>query len=104
MKAPFGILKTLSCDTIAETTEGLSDRAYMELWSALDNAKPLSELIDIENSAPNDAIGLNTPAQFWNSFSDKVKVELLVFAEKEQEEFKAWAKKIGLTSLSEDTP
>lgn len=90
MRKPFGFLTTSSCDTIAETTEGLSDKAYGELWHALSDALPISEQIDMENSAPNDAIGLNTPAQFWDSFSDSIKEELLSLADKEEEESKRW--------------
>ncbi len=83
MSQPFGILTFLSCDTIAETTDGLSKTAYRELWDAMSDVKPLSELIDIENSAPNDALGLNTPAGVWGRFSDEVKTELLDLAAKE---------------------
>lgn len=83
MAKPFGVLTFLSCDTIAETTDGLSKLAYRELWDAMSDAKPLSEQIDIENSAPNDALGLNTPAGAWDRFSDEVKTELLALAERD---------------------
>lgn len=83
MTKPFGILTFFSCDTIAETTDGLSDAAYSELWAAMAKAKPLGEMIDLEDSCPNDALGLNTPAEFWNSFSEPVKAELLAIAANE---------------------
>jgi hypothetical protein len=90
MRAPHGILIFLSCDMIAETTDGLSNATYRELWSAMDNAKPLSELIDIENSAPNDALGHNTPGMFWDHFSDAAKEELLAIAKKQADEDAEW--------------
>lgn len=90
MKTPFGILTQSSCDAIAETTEGLSDETYRELWLVMNDAKPLRELIDLEDSCPNDALGLNTPATFWNKFSDDAKAELLAIAEKEEADTKAW--------------
>jgi hypothetical protein len=86
MTKPFGILTFLSCDTIAETTDGLSRNAYRELWDVMSAARPLAEQIDIENSAPSDALGLNTPAGAWGSFSDEVKAELLALAKKEEGE------------------
>jgi len=89
MKKPFGILTDISCDTIAECYD-VSKEAQAELWEAMADAKPLSELICIEDSCPGDAIGLNTPAQFWGKFSDEIKEELLSFAEKQEAEFKAW--------------
>lgn len=90
MRAPFGILTFLSCDVIAETTDGLSKNAYRQLWDAMATAKPLSELIDIENSAPNDALGFNTPGAFWAQFSDEVKQELLTLAQEADDEHARW--------------
>jgi hypothetical protein len=81
-KPTDGILTFLSCDTLAECYD-VSTETYKELWAAMENAKPLSELIDIEDSCPNDALGLNTPAQFWDSFSDDAKRELLALAEQD---------------------
>jgi hypothetical protein len=94
MTKPFGILEDISCDTIAECY-GVSDKAYKELWGMMSDAKPLRELIDIENSCPNDALGLNTPAKFWEKFSWTVKEELIALANKADDEFLAWKSKNG---------
>lgn len=85
-KKPFGVLSLLSCDTIAECCN-VSNETYKELWAVMSDLPPLDELIDIENSCPNDALGLNTPAAHWFKFSDSAKRELLELAERDQEEF-----------------
>lgn len=81
MSVPTGILTMFSCDEIAECYD-VSKQAQWELWKAMENAKPLRELISIEDSCPNDRLGLNTPAQFWDQFSHDVREELLNLDEK----------------------
>ncbi len=77
---PHGWLSFHSCDTIAECWDGVSSALYRALWNAMDHAKPLSEQIDIEESAPGDAIGLNTPVEFWHLFTDDEKTALNAIA------------------------
>lgn len=84
-----GLLTFFSCDYFAECYD-VSEAAYKELWNAMADAKPLRELIDIENSCPNDELGFNSPAKFWDKFSDPIKTELLALAEASDAEDKAW--------------
>ena len=43
-------------------------------------AAPISDQIDIEESCPGDALGLNSPAELWDHFSEAGKAELLALA------------------------
>lgn len=66
-------------DEVAECWEGVIDRnaateaakmeLYHALWDAMDGAKPLSELVNIEDCGPHDVIGLNSVADFWDRFT-----------------------------------
>lgn len=75
-KAPGGALALHSCDTIAETTDGLSKEASADLWAAMEHAKPSK--VDRENAAPQDVLGERTPAKLWKHLSGKTQHELLV--------------------------
>ena len=70
---PHPALCLHSCDTVAECFNGVVRdddwSLYNALWKAMEEAPPLSELIDIEDSCPADALGLNTPAEYWNRFT-----------------------------------
>lgn len=87
---PHDWLDGPSCDTIAECWDGVSTELYQALWGAMDHAKPLSEQIDIEESCPNDAVGLNTTVEFWDKFTDAQKVELNALAEAQAAEYRSW--------------
>lgn len=83
----FGLTLT-SLDTVAECYEGISTELYSKLWSLLGECKPMSEQINIEESSPCDAIGLNNVASFWERFSD-IEKEALNAAERQNAEM--WA-------------
>lgn len=90
-RAPFGILTLLSCDHFAECYDALTLEQSGELWEVLiTHGKPLAELIDIEESCPNDALGLNTPAAFWEHFKPETRAALLAIAAAEERETEAW--------------
>ena len=67
-------------------TEDLKWSLYNALWKSMDDMKPLGELIDMENSAPQDAIGLNTTLSVWDKFSDEQKLRLNAIMEAQQKE------------------
>ncbi len=77
---PHDWLRYYSCDTIAECMDGVSPELYQALWGAMSHAKPLGDQIDIEESSPCDAIGINTPVEFWHLFTDDEKAALNAIA------------------------
>jgi hypothetical protein len=58
-------------DEVAECWEGVTSvpGLYKALWNSMSDMQPLSELIDIEESSPGDAVGFNTLASVWQKFS-----------------------------------
>jgi hypothetical protein len=84
---PHLSLELHSMDTIAECFP-VSDELSGKLWQVLsENCKPISKQIDIENSCPNDAIGLNTAADHWDKFTNEEKIALNEACKKEDEAF-----------------
>lgn len=75
-KAPGGDLALHSCDTIAETTDGLSEQTVKDLRAAMQHAA-LSK-VNREDAAPQDVLGENTPAKLWKHLSGWTQHELLV--------------------------
>lgn len=65
------IFKHMRPDEVAECYNGIYHvpGLYKALWNSMDDMKPLSELICIEDSSPQDAVGLNTLASVWDRFS-----------------------------------
>jgi hypothetical protein len=62
-------------DEVAECWEGVGD-----LWRALDGLPALSEIIDIEESAPQDAIGIHSVAPLWDRFTPEQQAGLNALA------------------------
>lgn len=73
---PHMSLTLHSCDTIAETFEGVGPDLYNALYNSMSNMKPVGEQIDIEESSPSDAVGLNTPASVWDRFTRQEQIRL----------------------------
>jgi len=81
---PHPSLDIQSCDTIAECSDSLPTHLGRALWRVLgDHGTPLRELIDIEESCPNDALGLNTPAELWEHFTRDEQLALNDWAEQD---------------------
>lgn len=76
---PHDFFKHIRPDEVAECWDGVLDvdaktedekwALYQALWKSMDDMKPLSEIIDIEDSCPQDAIGFNTVASVWDKFT-----------------------------------
>ena len=82
---PAAIFDFVNPSEVAECWEGVYHGAlYNSLWSSMEGAKPISAHIDIENSAPGDAIGINTVSFFWGKYSDAEKLQLNELAEKQR--------------------
>jgi hypothetical protein len=73
-------------DEVAECWEGAADvpGLYESLWRSMETMKPISEQIDMEESSPLDAIGLNNVASVWSAFSDAEKVQLNELAARQE--------------------
>lgn len=66
-------------DEMAECMDGVLDQTadtedgrwslYAALWKSMDGMKDLPDLIDLEESAPSDAVGLNSIASVWDFFT-----------------------------------
>lgn len=87
---PHRALTLTSPDEVAECWSGVVGRdasgkadftLYAALWAAMDKAQPLSCFIDIEDSGPGDALGINSVSAFWSSFSDEQRRKLNELAE-----------------------
>jgi hypothetical protein len=63
-------------DEIAECWDGVSDALYKSLWVATTRMARMSIQIDVENSSPCDAIGIDTVASVWDDFTKEEQVEL----------------------------
>lgn len=57
-------------DEIAECFDGVSDDLYQVLWNSIDDMQPMSDFIDIEDSCPQDAIGINSVVSIWDQFTE----------------------------------
>jgi hypothetical protein len=62
-------------DEVAECFD-VSEDLYHALWNSMADAKPLGEIIDIEDSCPQDAIGIHTVTSFWDKFTLEQQKEL----------------------------
>jgi len=86
MAHPHPMFKLHSPDTVAECWNGVvvgdDWSLYKALWSSLDGEKPLSELIDIEESCPADALGMNCVASLWHKFTPEHQGRLNALADR----------------------
>ena len=77
---PANIFSYLRPDEVAECWNGVIKDGdfslYDALWNALDGAPALGDVIDIENSGPDDAIGINSVASLWGKFSEDQQARL----------------------------
>jgi len=75
-------------DEVAECWNGVTEAGlYGPLWNAMDDAKPLGELIDMEDSSPEDAIGLNSVASLWHKFTPEQQRKLNELAKRHKKEW-----------------
>jgi hypothetical protein len=83
---PHALFEILRPDEVAETWDELhSDSLYRALWASLAGEKPLSEQIDMEESGPEDAVGICSVASLWSKFTPEEQKELNETAERHQE-------------------
>ncbi len=77
-------LEYIRPDEMAECVDGVLavPGLYEALWQSMDDMKPLGELIDMEESGPGDAVGLNSIASVWGKFSDDHKLALNALSKK----------------------
>lgn len=81
---PHEAFKYIRPDEVAECWNGvLTDEPgdaryelYDALWRSMEGMKELSELIHIEESAPDDALGLNNLASVWDKFTPEQQARL----------------------------
>lgn len=73
---PRPALDLATPDEVAECWHGVSDDLYHALWRAAAHMAPISDQIDIEESSPCDAIGLNTVASVWSEFTPTQQAQL----------------------------
>lgn len=77
MSNPFDYIRP---DEVAECWEGVSDALYQALYESMEGMKSIPEQINVEDSSPSDAIGLNTLASVWDKFTPEQQDELLTLA------------------------
>lgn len=67
---PHPMLSMITPDEIAECYDGVivdgDESLYKALWALTAEMKPLQSQIDIENSCPGDAIGINNTASLFH--------------------------------------
>ena len=63
-------------DEVAETWEGVSKELSQSLWNKMEDMPSISSQIDMEESSPSDALGLNTVASVWHLFTPEEQTEL----------------------------
>jgi hypothetical protein len=68
-------------DEVAECWNDVGDTLYQALWDSMSEMPPLADQIDIEESGPGDALGLNTVESVWDRFTIEQKVRLNWLAE-----------------------
>lgn len=77
MTKPHATFEYIRPDEVAECWDGVTAaNLYGPLWDVASNMKPLSDFIDIEESCPADAIGINTVASFWKQFTPDQQIAL----------------------------
>jgi len=81
---PDSGLQYVRADEIAECWNGVVVNGdyslYEKLWSSLEGLPKLSEVIDIENSGPGDALGVNCVADSWDYFTEEEQKRLNALA------------------------
>ena len=82
MFEPHDAFNYTTPDAVAECWDGIEDELYSALWASMENMKPISEQIHIEDSSPSDAIGLNSLASVWKRFTPAQQERLNVLAMK----------------------
>ena len=89
---PHHYFETIRADEVAETW-GVSKELYAALWNKIvPHQKPLREHIDIEESCPNDAIGIENLAAHWSKLNEAEQAELNTLAAAQEAEYQTWRK------------
>jgi len=73
--------KYIRPDEVAECWDGVPDDLYTALWASMDGMPSLKEQIHMEESAPGDAVGLNTVESVWHLFTPAQQETLNALAE-----------------------
>lgn len=86
MPTPHDTFNYTRPDEVAECFDGVLDSnaptedekwaLYTALWNSMDGMKPLAEHIDMEESSPGDAVGINTLASVWDKFTEAQQTRL----------------------------
>lgn len=81
---PHPVFEILRPDEVAECFTGVvrdgDFTLYSALWNSLLGRRRIAEVIDVENSAPHDALGVNSVASLWDRFTDEQKIRLNALA------------------------
>ena len=65
-------------DEVAECWEPMPPELYQALWASMEGMPSIASQIEIEESCPQDAIGLNTLASVWDKFTPNQQDLLIV--------------------------
>lgn len=78
---PNQSLSYIRPDEMAECYDGVPRDLGIRLWRSMEGMKPLGEIIDMEESSPGDAVGINSIASVWHFFTDEEKTQLNAIVE-----------------------
>jgi hypothetical protein len=81
MTKPDPLFKNFRPDEIAECWEGVSNKAYRELWNLMPLLPKPPTLEELEDRGPEPAEGKTSLAYYWNRLSPEVQTHLNRLAE-----------------------